>query len=77
MWQIRSEEPAAEAKNAEGASWTALRIPRPPNYTGREACVHYHRNVCRNSTHDGSQRFIVCLEAGGEEITEVVQELRG
>ena len=38
IWRIRSEQPAAEAKKADGASWTVLRIPRPPSLTGREAC---------------------------------------
>jgi hypothetical protein len=33
----RAAHPAAEAKKAEGASWTALRIPNPPSDTGREA----------------------------------------
>ena len=28
-WLIRGEEPAAEAKKAEGASWVTLRIPSP------------------------------------------------
>ncbi len=36
---------------------------------------HYYRNVCRNSTHDGSQRFIVCLEAGGEETRRLYRSL--
>ena len=31
--------PAAEAKKAEGASWTVLRIPSPPHLTGSVACV--------------------------------------
>ena len=32
-----SEQPAAEAKKAEGASCAALRTPIPPAPTGREA----------------------------------------
>ena len=32
------EEPAADAKYAEGASKTTLLIPRPPEVIGREAC---------------------------------------
>ena len=36
---MRSEVPAAEAKKAEGASWTALQIPSPPHLTGSVACV--------------------------------------
>ena len=39
MWWTRSEEAAAEARKAEGASCTALRIPRPPNFTRSEAWV--------------------------------------
>ena len=35
---MRSSQPAAEARKAEGASWTALRIPNPPNPTGSIAC---------------------------------------
>ena len=37
IWWIRSEEPAADARKAEGASWTALLIPRPPDRTGSNA----------------------------------------
>ena len=33
-------EAAAEAKKAEGASCTALRRPKPPDLTGRDACNH-------------------------------------
>ena len=41
IWRTRSEEAAAEAKKAEGAAiCTALRIPSPPNFTGKDACVH-------------------------------------
>ena len=40
MWWKRSEEAAAEARKAEGASCTALRIPSPPIFTGRVACAH-------------------------------------
>ena len=29
LW-ISSEQPAAEAKKADGASWTVLLIPTPP-----------------------------------------------
>ena len=36
----RSSVPAAEAKLAEGASVTTLRIPRPPSLTGRLAWIH-------------------------------------
>ena len=32
------EQPAAEARKAEGASMVALRIPSPPELTGKEAC---------------------------------------
>ena len=32
-------QPAAEAKKADGASWVALLTPRPPDPTGRKACV--------------------------------------
>ena len=38
MWQTRSEEAAADAKTAEGASCTAHRTPSPPNFTGKVAC---------------------------------------
>ena len=31
------EDPAAEAKKAEGASWVTLQIPRPPHQTGKVA----------------------------------------
>src|SRR6218665_3790759 len=31
---------AAEARKAESASVAAERIPRPPSFTGREACSH-------------------------------------
>ena len=37
IWRTRSEQPAAEAKKAEGASWAALRMPIPPAPMGREA----------------------------------------
>ena len=36
---MRSLHPAAEAKKADGASWVALRIPKPPSPTGSVACV--------------------------------------
>ena len=45
---IRSKEVAAEAKKAEGASCTALQIPRPPNLTGREACVQAMSSVVKH-----------------------------
>ena len=35
----RVEQPAAEAKKAEGASWAALLMPSPPRLTGRVAWV--------------------------------------
>ena len=35
----RLEEPAADARKAEGASWIALRMPRPPFFTGSVAWV--------------------------------------
>ena len=34
---MRSSQPAVEAKKAEGASWTALRTPIPPDPTGNVA----------------------------------------
>ena len=37
---VRGAQPAAEAKNAEGASWTALLIPMPPKETGRDVWSH-------------------------------------
>ena len=40
VWRIKetkSEQPAADAKKAEGASCAALLIPNPPDRTGREA----------------------------------------
>ena len=37
--ETRLEEPAADARKAEGASWTALRMPRPPCFTGSEAWI--------------------------------------
>ena len=37
LW-ISSEQPAAEAKKADGASWTVLLIPTPPALTGSDAC---------------------------------------
>ena len=37
---VRAWQPAAEAKKAEGASWTSLRTPIPPEDTGREAWSH-------------------------------------
>ena len=37
IWWMRAEEAAAEAKNVEGASCTALRIPSLPNFTGKFA----------------------------------------
>ena len=40
MWRTRSEEAAADAKKAEGASCTALRTPSLPNFTGKVACSH-------------------------------------
>jgi hypothetical protein len=36
----RGAQPAAEARNAEGASEVALLIPRPPELIGRDACFH-------------------------------------
>ena len=35
---MRSSQPAAQARKAEGASWTALRIPNFPNPTGSVVC---------------------------------------
>ena len=40
IWATRVEEPAADARKAEGASWTALLMPSPPFLTGREAWGH-------------------------------------
>ena len=37
IWWMRSVEPATEARKAEGASWTALLIPTPPDHTGSDA----------------------------------------
>ena len=38
-WLMRTEEPTAEAKKAEGASWVTVQIPSTPDQTGREAWV--------------------------------------
>ena len=38
--ETRLEEPAADARKAEGASCTALQMPSPPIFTGSEAWVH-------------------------------------
>jgi hypothetical protein len=40
MARAVGEEAAAEAKKAEGASETRLRMPRPPALMGRVACNH-------------------------------------
>ena len=40
IWETRPEEPAADARKAEGASCTALWISSPLNFTGSEAWVH-------------------------------------
>ena len=37
---VRVQQPAAEARKAEGASVTALQTPRPPCETGSDACSH-------------------------------------
>ena len=37
MWWNKSEQAAAEARKAEGASCTALLTPRPPYFIGSEA----------------------------------------
>lgn len=37
--QTRSEEPAAEARKADGASCTAVQMPSPPNLTGSDARI--------------------------------------
>ena len=37
LW-ISSEQPAAETKKTDGASWTLLLIPTPPALTGSDAC---------------------------------------
>ena len=34
---LRSVVPALDARKADGASKTALRIPRPPSFTGSDA----------------------------------------
>ena len=47
IWATRVEEPAAEAKKADGASWTALLIPSPPCLTGREAWVQVESEIWR------------------------------
>ena len=63
IWRTRSEEAAAEAKKAEGASCTALRIPGPPNFTGKDACVHpgcpLVKGKLKAGTHDGPELFII------------------
>ena len=38
MALTKSDEAWLEARKAEGATMTALRIPRPPNFTGKVAC---------------------------------------
>ena len=40
------KEAAAEERKAEGASCTALRIPSPPAFTGRDACFHALSSRC-------------------------------
>ena len=64
LW-IRSV-PVADAGKAEGASTITLRIPRPPSFTGRVACVYwmsfilmlmtsvmYFRCICQTSEVEG------------------------
>ena len=37
FWEIQ-ELPAADARNAEGASMAKLLIPKPPDLMGKDAC---------------------------------------
>ena len=46
MCRTRSVEAAAEERKAEGASCTALRIPSPPAFTGRDAWFHALSSRC-------------------------------
>ena len=50
----RVEQPAAEAKKAEGASWAALLMPSPPRLTGRVAWV-------RDETEAGRHMLVMLL----------------
>ena len=54
IWATRVEQPAAEAKKAEGASWAALLIPSPPCLTGRVAWV-------QDETEPGRQMLVMLL----------------
>ena len=43
--------PAADAKKADGTSTVILRIPRPPFFAGRVACVHWLSFMLTSVTH--------------------------
>ena len=80
MWWTRSEEAAAEARKAEGASCTALRIPSPPIFTGRVACAHAGSSsevyIC-DTAHDRLEKLVIFLQHGREKAgrgPEVVEE---
>ena len=77
---MRSEEPAAEARKAEGANWTVLLIPRQPNcsdaYDGIEGTSLPTSMVKATSKFNGQCDFncicvwhtytcITCMQRGG------------
>lgn len=67
VWEGRihstsSEQPAAEAKKADGASWTALRILRPPVPVGRDAWAQTESSSWLTFvTQEGSEEVIIIL----------------
>ena len=48
MWPTRSLEPATDGRKADGAKWTALRTPKPPNLNGKEACVQVFSSTVKD-----------------------------
>ena len=72
IWLIREEEPAAEAKKADGASWVTLHIFKPPDQTGRDAstlsrrlmfAMNPSKDLCRtlkSSSSEERKRGEVC-----------------
>lgn len=69
IWLTRVEEPAAEAKKADGASCAALQIPSPPCFTGREVWVQagsFSWNwMLVNFARDGFELIIIDLVLRG------------
>ena len=79
IWETRPVEPAAEAKKAEGASCTALLIPRPPCLTERSlgpGWIWVLKGDVGDAAGDYPQQLIIGLELWEQETGGSPQRIR-